>query len=131
MPVDVAWGNPEKTIIQIIIAGTWTWDEFYSIQPRTYQLLEQVSHPVCYIVDFTRGPVMPHGIVLERVQSVLAFDHEQSDLVLMVGINPAIHTMLSAIVNHMQRGKTHIITVNNLRDARLMAEKRLALTGRH
>jgi hypothetical protein len=53
MAVLVRWRNNEKTVLYQRFYGSWTPADYYQSVDVTYAMLDQVSHPVDIIIDFT------------------------------------------------------------------------------
>jgi hypothetical protein len=53
MAVLVRWRNDEKTILYQRFYGSWTPTDYFQSMDVTYAMLDQVSHPVDIIIDFS------------------------------------------------------------------------------
>jgi hypothetical protein len=64
MPMEVAWADAEQTILNVLIHGPITWDQYHEACQAAYTMMESVSHRVdiVYIaqVDVPPGNPLPH-----------------------------------------------------------------------
>ena len=59
MPVQVSWGNPQKTIIHAVFGEAWTLEEYHAMIDDIHKLVTSVDHTVHIISDFSANRVSP------------------------------------------------------------------------
>jgi len=63
MPIDVKWGNDEKTLAVIHLTDPWTINELADAVDRVGFLMDEVEHRVSPVVDMTDAPRVPPGVL--------------------------------------------------------------------
>lgn len=63
MPIEVRWGNPDKTIVGCKHAASWTLHEYYAMIEEAYLMITSVGHTVHFIEDFTDCSMAPSQIL--------------------------------------------------------------------
>lgn len=53
MNVNIHWRDEQRTILYQNFNGPWTVDDYYRTVDHTYDLMNQVDHPVDIIADFS------------------------------------------------------------------------------
>lgn len=87
MGINSSWDNDEKTIILMEFEGQWTWTDVQNVGTRHNQMIDEVTHPVDFIVDFSKSQHVPPGF-LQHTRRVLSGAHPRSRAVILVGMNP-------------------------------------------
>ena len=59
MPIEVSWGNPQKTIIHSTLNEIWTLEHGHNMIDEMYKLTSSVNHTVHVILDFTNSQSSP------------------------------------------------------------------------
>jgi hypothetical protein len=59
MPINVSWGNLEKTVVYTEFVENWTLEDNHNMIDAMYALNSSVSHTVHNILDFTRSTSSP------------------------------------------------------------------------
>ena len=59
MPIEVSWGNPQKTVVYTVFGETWTLEENHQMIDDMYKLTTSVTHTVHIIMDFTHSKTSP------------------------------------------------------------------------
>lgn len=59
MPLSVDWYDEAKTIIRIAVTDPWTYEHIQYSLERTGELLNEVSHPVFSVTDFSEARTPP------------------------------------------------------------------------
>ncbi len=59
MPIEVSWGNPQKTIIHSAFNQTWTLEDGHNMIDEMYKLTSSVNHRVHVIIDFSNSQSSP------------------------------------------------------------------------
>lgn len=92
MPVNVQWGNTEKTVIVQQYQGDVTVDEYLYVINRTFHMLMSVSHTVHLIYDRTRVKTIP--VQMSRIIQY-AGKHTTSNLGMKVVVGANLTTTLN------------------------------------
>lgn len=59
MPIQVSWGDPQKTIIHSEFNEAWTLEDAHNMIDEMYTMTSSVNHTVHVIIDFTRSQSSP------------------------------------------------------------------------
>ncbi|MEO8609275.1 MAG: hypothetical protein ABI690_15395 [Chloroflexota bacterium] len=59
MPINVSWGNAQKTIIVSAFNGEWALEDSHNMIDEMYKLTSSVSHNVHVVLDFTNSLSSP------------------------------------------------------------------------
>jgi len=126
MAIEVAWGNPEKTIILQTYDGKWTWDEFFQAsEVETGHLMDSVTHTVDVITDYTDSVSMPSSATLRfgRIYNLPIFRHENAGKLILVGPNYLIQVMVDLFQRMYPDTNIQIFTVNTIEEAHGLLEE--------
>lgn len=63
MPIQVSWGNPEKTIVHSVFSEEWTLEEAHNMIDDMHKLTSSVDYTVHSILDFTTSKTSPTRIL--------------------------------------------------------------------
>jgi hypothetical protein len=62
MPIQVTWGNPEKTILLETVEGEWTLADVYAMLKQANTMIASVPHTVDVIADLTNSQFTPNNL---------------------------------------------------------------------
>ena len=51
MPIQVSWGNEQKTYTIFKFEGKWTWDEYHRAVAEGYALVKDVPYNVNILIE--------------------------------------------------------------------------------
>ena len=68
MATHVMWGNPDKTLIYVILEGRWDWRDFYRAAGEVTNLMVTVPHRVNIILDLRRSRRTPSDFPFHAAQ---------------------------------------------------------------
>ncbi len=124
MPVNVIWHNPEKTIVKMVYASPWTWEEFLEGTQQAKDLARTVSHPIGIASHPVGRP--PKGNPAHYFDQSIRDMPANAKLLVIVSENYFAATLVRmAVAMHPQnRGFTFIATSDNA--AYELIAKRLA-----
>jgi len=114
MTIDVVWDNDDKSVIRVTFPAEWTWDEFYALDQQTTAMLDTVAHRVLFLADVSATNKVPNGLNLNTARQVLDFRHENSDLLVIVGMNTMIRALFDIVILALGRITTNIKTADTL-----------------
>lgn len=117
MSIEIVWDNDEQTIIRVTFPEEWTWDEWLEIDVITAPMLDSVQHKVCFLADLRQAKRVPSGLQLKVAREILEFRHENSDMLVIFGMNKSIDTLLKVVLMALSRLRTHIEIVDTLDEA--------------
>lgn len=92
MPIRVIWDNEEKTVIQYLYEGRWTWDDFYKALNQARAMIDTVNHKVDFIVNIKSSSILPEN-ALSRGQSIGSSPHPNQGVTIVVGANSFMQSM--------------------------------------
>jgi len=98
MPIQVTWGNTEKTYTCFKFTGNWTWTEYYQSIKEGSALIQDVPYTVNILIDFSEAKVLPSSI-LSNIDSSMRQPPRHFDLGVIVSTSP----FLSVITNMIDR----------------------------
>lgn len=125
MPIQVVWDNEDKTIIRVTFPEKWTWDEFQEIDYRVEIMIGRIQHKVVYIADMSATKSVPKGLKLDVVRYVLDFNHENSDLLIVVGMNKMVKALFDIVILALGHIATNIKTADTLEEGYQLLNYRL------
>lgn len=125
MPIQVIWDNEDKTIIRVTFPEKWTWDEFQEIDYRVETMIDRLQHKVVYLADISATQSVPKGLKLDVVRYVLDFNHENSDLLVVVGMNKMVKAMFDIVTLALGHLATNIKTADTLEEGYQLLNYRL------
>ncbi|HVU11257.1 MAG TPA: hypothetical protein VHD90_08265 [Phototrophicaceae bacterium] len=65
MSVSVHWDNDEQSVLHYVVAGHWTWDEFYDALAEARQMIDASSQQRIHaIIDISEGSLFPKNALL-------------------------------------------------------------------
>lgn len=117
MAIEIKWDNQKHTIIYVTFPEEWTWDEYSAIDSITEPMLNSVAHKVYYIADLRQTQRVPKGLRLDVAREILEFRHENSDLLVIVGMNTMIRALLDIVLMALGKVRTRIMIVDSMDEA--------------
>lgn len=89
MTITVGWLNPEHTLIQQVLAGSYTYDDVLVLMEKTAQMLDSVSHPVVVVSDLSesRARLPLSTFALRRIAGARLHQHENLSALYLVGLD--------------------------------------------
>jgi hypothetical protein len=116
MPIQVIWGNEEKTVILREMSGKWTWDEFFESQRTVNDMLEGIPQTIDQIFDVSRASALPQG-ALTQLRSATNQRAYNSGLRVVVGPNRFYEMMFAMLAKIMPHLKDSVVMVETMEDA--------------
>lgn len=96
MNIDIFWGNPEKTIIQMDLNPGWEWNELGQTTAQTYiEMMESVDYRVHLIINVKSANLPPN--VLSNWSRLMYVTHPREDKTVMVGHLHFVKTVLDIL----------------------------------
>jgi len=125
MSIDVDWDNDDKTVIHVTFPPEWTWGEFFELDQRTVEMLDTVKHRVLFLADVSQTTQLPTGLNLSIIRQVIDFRHDNSDLLVIVGMNTMIRALFDIVILALGRIGTSIKTADTLDEGYRLVRYRL------
>jgi hypothetical protein len=122
MGIIVAWDDIDHQIIRMDFRGKWTWGEFQTARQQVRMLMESVSTPVYFIVDFSGGFPPPPDTLRIVYRSMLDRPRNASTTVI-VSQSSFVETLYDIF------GKAFPTLSERLRLARSIEEARVILAN--
>ncbi len=119
MGISTRWANEEKTILLIVIAAPWTWDEMETTTAEMNSYLDGVSHQVHIIMDITSmGNIPSNG--LNKSLEIGKNTHPRAGRIIVVGGNllaqMTVNTV-SRVLTRISRNSQPIASAGSLEEA--------------
>jgi hypothetical protein len=92
MPVNMRWGNDEKTLYIAEYVGEWTWEEFYPALEAANRHFDEVDHVVDVIHDWSHSVRFPMDI-LTHSRNLIKRMHPRTGVNVHVGTNNLFMSM--------------------------------------
>lgn len=96
MPIEVTWGNPEKTYTVFKFIGVWTWDEYYGAIETGASLIEDVPYKVNILLDMSECRLFP-GNLLSHSASTMRQPPRQFDLAVVVSETSFVRVLVTIL----------------------------------
>jgi hypothetical protein len=117
MSINAEWLNPGSNIISLVVAGKWTWDEFYSARTAMHAMMDESAHTsIDYILDMSHAPLLPTN-VLSHIRNMDRQRHPKSRHMVVVGANRFITTMFDLMNKMLPDGKRSVSMARTRDDA--------------
>ncbi len=95
MHIDVAWDNPEKTVVRWAFSSAWTLAEFQAAADESRRLVQSVPHAVDLICDLDGTTYLPDGF-LPLLVATLESSSPNRELIVAVGANRQVEAGIRA-----------------------------------
>jgi hypothetical protein len=126
MDISINWTDDTHQCVQIVYGMYWTWDEFFKIDDTARAMLDSIDHKADFILDL-RDAILPKNVVGQFprfARGAASLTHPNSRLVVLVGTNPHLRTLLGVFQKVYAVASRRIFLVDSADDARLLlAEK--------
>jgi hypothetical protein len=63
VPIEVKWGNPEKTYTVFEFTGKWTWEDYYAAVKDGFEMVKDVPHTVNILIDIRNSNLFPQNML--------------------------------------------------------------------
>jgi hypothetical protein len=120
------WLNADKTIAVKIYPVEWTWEEFHAGNYAARELLQEVSHPVVWIIE-THHIRVPAGGALSHAIHELKSEVPHLSLMIVVLSSPFVRSITSLVIQSAQHVLHYpIVTASSRAEAMKMAAAHLS-----
>ena len=93
MDIDLSWANQEKTALLFTTTGDWNWEEFLEAMQRAHTLMDEVAHPVDWVVHNQDGRMPNNWVAYGR--RLAKMNHANTNRMVFVGASSFIQTAFS------------------------------------
>ena len=107
MSIQVAWGNPEQTVIHLEFQRGWTWDDLYAAIQAADQMIIGAPYTVDLVIDIHKAGGLPRDFMRVAGDIFASGDARPNEgQKIVVGaswlIQTAYNTFLKVYGNHLQ-----------------------------
>ncbi len=122
MPIQVTWGNTQKTYTVFKFEGRWTWDEYHAAVGEGFKLVKDIPYTVNILIDMAGCRLFPQNL-LSHFGSSMSRPPKQFDLAVIVTSSKFIEVLATAIEGLYGRHKTRFRVAKTIDDAhKILAE---------
>ncbi|MBN1965134.1 MAG: hypothetical protein JW910_10845 [Anaerolineae bacterium] len=124
-PIDVQWGNPDRTLVVYTAHGAWEWNDLYDATREAHALLATVNHVVDSIVDVTNAQAFPGGS-LWHARRMASARHPNSGRLVYVGGHSFIKAVFDVISRMYRADHPSFLYANTLDEAHALLRRETA-----
>jgi len=121
------WDDNEKTTIRIEIDAQWSWDDVYAKTDEIHAMMDEVKHPVNFIVNPAADTIALPPSSLQHLRNLPKLWHPNMGITVIVAKNTVIDIIMGLLQQVYQQGFRTIINTPTLEDARAIIAKRAQL----
>lgn len=92
MSIRYNWYNAEKAVIHLVFEQGWTWDEYRRLQASLFAMIDEVNHPVHYLIDISAVHALPMG-ALNYLPAIFSQTHPRRGKTIIFGASPIIYNL--------------------------------------
>ncbi|MCC6805191.1 MAG: hypothetical protein IT319_20090 [Anaerolineae bacterium] len=96
MPIQVSWGNEQKSYTLFRFENKWTWDEYHRAIYEGTELTRGCGYTANVLVDMTDCHLFPQNLLSNIRSSVMQHAHE-TDLVVVVTTSRFVEMLLHTL----------------------------------
>jgi hypothetical protein len=119
VPLDVTWGNPEKTYTIFKFTGRWTWDEYHAAIQKGVSLIEDIPYTVNILLDLSECNLFPSNM-LSHFGTSMQRPPRDFDLAVIVTTSGFVQTFATIIDKVYGKKGTRFKVVKTLPEAHAM-----------
>ncbi len=129
MTIKVAWDTVGERIILWTFEGFWTWDEVHGATEQTIAIRKaaRMTENIALIFDLTNASAIRMK-ELKKAYEALTFNPEGRDMVVVVGRNVFVQTMVDILRQRYLDLADQFVSAETLNDARRLI--RIHRTGK-
>jgi hypothetical protein len=120
--ISAAWLNTEHMAVVVTATPPWSWEEFHALQQRHQNTLDTLDHKVDLIVDFTHSGKFPPN-AFRHLRTMRLRSHPNRGLVIMVGFNPYLQTVLNVLAQLNPTTTSRLRLVGTMDEARQLIQE--------
>lgn len=114
--IEVRWSNDEKHTVIWKFSVPWNWNEFYAAQKQVDAMIDSVDGLVDSIFIVTLAQRLPAGGPT-HLRKIIAQRHKRHDMIVMVGTNSFLTSILRVITLVLPGFKRQLNYVTSIEEA--------------
>lgn len=122
--VQAFWDDANKTTIRIELALDWSWDAVYDLVAEVHAMMDEVSHPVHFIVLPAVDTIALPPSSLQHLRELPSLWHPNTGVTVIVTNSTVVDIIMGLLQQIYQKGFRTIIHTGKLEDARAIIAKR-------
>lgn len=129
MPIQVSWGNEQKTYTIFKFVGKWTWDEYHRAVAEGYSLVKDVPYTVNILIDMMECRLFPQNL-LSHFGSSMSQPPKAFDLAVIATSSRFIEVLAATIEKLYGKDKTRFKVARSMEQAhKMLAENDAAASS--
>lgn len=116
MPIDIRWGNEDKTYVYQTYHSKWTWKEHSEIRKKYHEMIRTVSQRVDTLADFTDVSTLPTNL-FSNMREVTSDRLENEGYFLIFEAGFFVRSMFQIIVRVVPTVAKNYMLVSSLEEA--------------
>ena len=116
LPLDVTWGNPEKTYTVFKFSGRWTWDEYHAAVKKGSTMIQDIPYNVDILIDMSDCKLFPNNM-LSHFGASMQRPPREFDLAVIVTTSGFVQTFATIIDKVYGKKGTRFKVVKTLDEA--------------
>ncbi len=121
MPIQVSWGDPQKTIALSSFGETWTLEDAHNMIDEMYKLTTSVDHTVHTVMDFSNSRTSPTQL-MSVGQHVMKRKVPNSGISVIVKANSFLKVM-TQLIGKLFVKESPMYTADSLEEAFQIIQK--------
>jgi hypothetical protein len=118
MPITIDWLNEKQNTLHLKFVKPWTWDEYYPVSAKGYQMTESVSNRVNIIMDFSDSGGMLPPSALTHFKKAAQKAHPRRGAIVFVSKHMMLTKSLANVVQKVTKMKTALLFADTLDEAK-------------
>ena len=121
MPIQVGWGNEQKTYTVFRFDGKWTWEEYHQSIAEAFELVKDIPYTVNILLDITECHLFPQNL-LSHVGSSMKQPPKSFDLAVVATSSRFVEVLARTIEKLYGKQKTRFQIARTLDEAQRIFE---------
>ena len=118
MPITIDWLNEKQNTVHLKFIRPWTWDEYYPVSEKGFQMADSVNHRVNIIMDFSEsGGVLPPS-ALTHFKKAAEKAHPRRGAIIFVSKHMLLTKSLANVIQKLVKMKSALLFANTLDEAK-------------
>jgi hypothetical protein len=127
--IQAFWDDPAQTTIRIEVNAQWTWEDVYAQVPEIHEMMDEVKHPVHFIVHPAAETIALPPSSLQHFRKLPELWHPNTGVTVIVTNSTVVDIIMGVLQQIYHQGFHTIINTPTLQDARAIISKRVQLAG--
>ena len=116
MPIDVTWGNSDKTYTVFKFMGRWTWDEYHAAVKAGTELIRDIPDNVDILIDMRDSNLFPNNM-LSHFGASMQRPPREFELAVIVTTSAFVKAFAGIIDKVYGKKNTHFKVVKTIEEA--------------